>query len=61
MLLIDYLNKLREKTHQAGVPQVALATGLPAPTIYRFANGGGTTEKTIVAVEAALKKMEKKG
>jgi len=57
--LIQYLKQLRERAAKLGATAVKNKTGLDYNTVNNFVTGKNTTEKTMVAVDAAVTELEK--
>ena len=59
MPLIEYLNQLRTKAEKHGALVIAKQSGIDRNTVDNFLNSKNVTEKTMVAVEAAVAELEK--
>lgn len=58
MLLIDHLKQLRARAEKFGATEIAKKTGFDYNTVKNFIVGRNPTEKTMVAVEAAVIELE---
>ena len=60
MLLTEHLKQLRARAKKLGATDVSKQIGCSYATVNNFIEGRNPTEKTMLAVEAAVIELEKK-